>query len=221
MIKLNIQLFGGRGANTDYGKEGKNTGGTEKPMPFYDKSDIYRGMSLDEFERRTRNRKNEYVGLYDDSGKIVIAGTSYNHGAVAIPTKHPDFKKVNSLTHNHPWQGGRQLGGSFSGADVFNHTSMGFKTTRANAREKTYIIKTNNATRKQQKTMMARALKSDSVWDKQAKKLLSKVQKQFNKKGKKLNNKTVNKIAYGYGTRIWKDFSVNSGYTYAEIKRKY
>ena len=131
MIKLDIQMFGGRGSSSSYGKEGINTGGTGKPMRFYDKTKIYKGMSVEEFERRTRNRKNEYVGLYDDNGKIIIAGTSYNKGAVAIPTTHPSFKKVNSLTHNHPYHGERQLGGSFSGADVYNHIMLNMKRSGA------------------------------------------------------------------------------------------
>ena len=221
MLKLNLTMFGGRGANSGYGDKGINNGGDNRPLRFYDKTNIYKGMTVQEFENATRNKKVEYIGLYNDENKIIIAGTSGNEGKVAIPTSHPDFNKINSFTHNHPNNGNRQLGGSFSGADINAATLLNLKSTRANAFEKTYIFKKTGANKSQRKMMMARSVYSDSTWDKNANARVKKIKAQFKKQGKKMSTALENKIYFGYGTRLWKDYTKGSGYTYTEIKSRY
>lgn len=89
-ILCNLILSGGRSVDSGYGKEEINTKGNNKSMPSYDKTNKYRGMHYLEFEEKIRGKSVEYVGLHDENGKIVVAGTSYNSGAVGIPTIHQD-----------------------------------------------------------------------------------------------------------------------------------
>ncbi len=212
-IMCNLILNGGRGADSGYSKEGINTKGNNKPMPFYDKTDKYKGMNYLEFEEKIRSKNVEYVGLYDENGKIVVAGTSYNSGAVGIPTSHPDFNKVTRLTHNHPADERRVLGGSFSGADVINNSTLNLNSTRAVAKEKTYTIQKSKSFKESDRNkMIKRARTSDKKWDDGANKLLSKVNKA------NLTHENIQTIRYGYGTRVWKNLTKNSGYDYIERK---
>ena len=220
-MKLDIQLFGGRGASSSYGKEGYNTEGSNKPMPFYDKTDIYKGMSVQDFEKRVGKFKSEYIGLYDDNGKILIAGTSGDPGAVAIPTTHPEFSKVNSMTHTHPSGGMRMLGGSFSGADAQNMALLKFKNLRAYAKEKTYLLRAKPGAKQNSERLFKIATLSDSKWNKNANARISKIKSSLGKKGKSMSYATENKIYLGYGTRLWKKSLNNTGYEYVEIKSKY
>lgn len=216
IIKCEVCLCGGRGADSGYGKSGFNTGGTGRATFFKDFSDKYKGMHYLDYEKEIAGKKSEYIGLYGEDGKIIIAGTSYNPSSVAIPTDHPDFKKVTRLTHNHPADSHRVLGGSFSRADVINNSALNLNSTRAVANEKTYIIQKSKTFKKSDANRMMRlASTSDSKWNEGANKLLSKV----NKNGT-LSHKSVQTISLGYGTRIWKNLTKNSGYDYIEKKNK-
>ena len=213
-IMCNLVLSGGRGADSGYGKEGINTASNNKAMPFYDKTDKYRGMHYLDFEEKIRGKNVEYVGLYDETGKIVVAGTSYNSEAVGIPTSHPDFNKATRLTHNHPADATRLLGGSFSSADVVNNSLLNMNSIRAVAKEKTYTIQKSKTFKESDRRRMSiKALKSDTIWDK-ARKLLSKVN------NGSLTHKNIQTIKLGYGTRVWKNLTKNSGYDYIEKKIK-
>ena len=221
-MKLNIQLFGGRGASSSYGEEGYDTSSDKKrKMRFYDKTNIYKGMSVTQFEERVGKYRSEYIGLYDDNGKIMIAGTSYDKGAVSIPTTHPDFKKINSMTHTHPIEGTRQLGGSLSGADVQNTAILNFKSVRARAPEKTYMLRASKGTKQNAKKLYGIATLTDKKWDKNARTRITKIKKKLSQKGKKISGATENKIYLGYGTRYWKRALTGTGYEYIEIRKKY
>ncbi len=214
-IMCNLVLSGGRGADSGYSKEGINTGGNNRPIAFYDKTDKYRGMHYLDFEEKIRGKNVEYVGLYDENGKIIIAGTSYNSGKVGIPTDHPDFNKATRLTHNHPVDSARLLGGSFSSADVVNNSLLNMNSTRAVAKEKTYIIQKSKTFKESDRRRMGRkALRSSTLWNKGARKLLSKVNKGS------LTPKNIQTIELGYGTRVWKNLTKNSGYDYIEKRQK-
>lgn len=219
-----MALYGGRGANSGYGSQGINTSGNNRPQRFYDKSDRYRGMTYLEFENRIRGRKNEWIGLYDENGKIVIAGTSYSNGSVAIPTTHPDFNKISNLTHNHPSDGKtRHFGGPLSEADVLNGLALGLNNSRAVAREKTYVLNkgkttTSAGTRKLYKR--ADKISRQDVWNKQANKTILNVQKRLKAQGKSLSGRSQDQIYLGAGTRIWKNAVQGTGYNYIEIKNK-
>ena len=208
--------MGGRGAKSSYGDEGITTGDSGRPLTFYDLTDKYKGMTIQEFEKAIRDRKVEYIGLADKNGKIIIAGSSNNEGAVAVPTTHPDFNKAKTLTHNHPYYGGRELGGSFSGADVKNHVTLGLDSSRATSKEKTYIIRQGTTTKEQRKSMYSKASKSDSQWSKEVNTRINRLVSN----GKQMSKETTARVRYGYGTRLWKNLARNSGYEYIEIKPK-
>ncbi len=219
-MKLDIQLFGGRGANSSYGQEGYNTGGSNKGMAFYDKTNIYKGMTVQQFEERVGKFKSEYIGLYGDDNRIIIAGTSYNQGSVAIPTTHPDFNKTHSMTHTHPANGTRQLGGSLSGADVQNTALLNLRTVRARAPEKTYILRAKKGAKQNSGRLYGIATQSDKKWDRNARIRISKINNRLKKGNKQLSSKVQQRIYLGYGTRLWKRSLDNTGYEYIEIRKK-
>ena len=143
-----ICMYGGRGASSSYGGD-QNTGGTGRRMKFYDKTQKYQGMSKHQFENAIRDKTVEYIGIFNDKGELVAAGTSYSPNAVSVPTNHPRWNEVHDLTHNHPYKPAnephRTIGASFSTADVTNHVMLGIKgETRAvsnGPNENTYIFR--------------------------------------------------------------------------------
>lgn len=210
MIKFDIQLFGGRGADSGYGNEGYNSDGDGRPIAFYDKTDKYKGMDINEFKKTIKDRKVEWIGLYDEKGKIIIAGTSNNKGKVAIPTSHPSFSKVKNMTHNHPSDGARPIGGTFSGADVKNHVLLKFKTTSAIAKEREYYIKSNTNINSNKAYRVAN--KADNYLKTQGSKAIAKAKA----KGIKMNNKTSSQIYLGTATKYWRENLKKVGITYSE-----
>lgn len=114
-------LFGGRGASS--GKSSLKTGNNDgKELKYYNKTSLFKGKTLVEAERMIRNRKNEYAIIYDKNGNVLGAYTSYNHGAVSFPPEVA--RNANILTHNHPSDSTRGIGGPFSEADLMNHFSL-------------------------------------------------------------------------------------------------
>ncbi len=224
MIKMNIQHFGGRGANSGFG-EGTSTGGEDHHVSaFYDKTKKYQGMSIHQFENAVRDKPVEYIALYDKGGKLIVAGTSNNKGAVAIPTGHPNFKDVVTLTHNHPYQGGRIIGGSFSGVDIQNHLRFGFKgETRAvsnGPNENTYIFRAKKGVEQNTKQMTAIANRFDGRYKAAAKKTVETVRKDLAAHGKTLNGKD-NQVYIGTAKRLWKKSGLEkAGYEYIEVNKK-
>lgn len=223
MINIKIQLFGGRGANSGYG-QGINTGGDRaRVSAFYDKTSKYKGMSIHQFENSVRDKGVEYIALYDKDGKLIVAGTSNNKGAVAVPTGHPRFKDAVTLTHNHPYQGGRIIGGSFSDADVQIHLRFGLKgETRAvsnGPNENTYIFRAKQGVKQNAKQMTAVANKIGNRYKSEAPKRTEKVKNDLKKQGKSLNGKD-NQVYIGTAKRLWKNAKVERfGYEYIEVNK--
>lgn len=219
-----MSLFGGRGASSSYGKEGFTTNGDGKSKKFYDKTDKYKGMSYLEYEEIIRNRKTEWIGLYDDNGKIIIAGTSYDKHSVSIPTTHPDFKKATNITHNHPSDGKtRYLGGPLSEADVMNGIYFNYNNSRAVAKEKTYTLnKGKNVTKRQQNQLYLKAnrMYKNDTWGATSRKTMMSVNKKLKSQGKTISSKTYDQISLGTGTRLWKEAVKGTGYNYIERKNK-
>lgn len=89
MLRLNVQLFGGRGADSGYSGDASTGGDGRKVSRFYDKTDKYKGMTMHEFENAIRDKKTEFIGIYDKNGKLIVAGTSGNKGSVAVPSNAP------------------------------------------------------------------------------------------------------------------------------------
>lgn len=214
----------GNRPDSGWGK-GDNTGDEgSRVRAFYDKTEKFANMSMHEFENAIRDKSVEYVGLFDANGKLIVAGTSNNKGAVAIPTGHPDFKKAVTLTHNHPNGGGRVIGGSFSPADVKNHIRLGFAgESRAVANgqnENTYIFRNKKGAKQNSRKMIAAADKVEKEYGTRAQKSVDSVRRKLAAKGKTLNGKD-NQVYIGTAKRMWKDSGVEKyGYEYIEVKKK-
>lgn len=215
--------MGGRGANSGYGT-GTNTGGSgSRVRRFIDETDKFKRMSLHEFENAIRDRAVEYIGLFDKDGNLIVAGTSRNKGAVAIPTGHPNFKDAVTLTHNHPYQGGRIIGGSFSGADISNHLNLGLKgESRAvsnGPNENTYIFRAKAGAKQNISKMYGIVNKANKDYLTKAPQNRAKVEKKLAKQGKSLNGRG-NQVYIGTMKRLWKNANVSRyGYEYIEVNK--
>ena len=215
-----MALHGGRGANSSYGKEGVNTGGNEKPLPFYDRTELYRGMSRTEYERRIRNRKVEWIGMYDENDNILIAGTSNNKGAVAVPTTHPDFKKATRMTHKHPADmKTRYVGGPLSEPDVMVATSKGFNSVRAVSPEnKDYQFARVRETKTGTSRLYKNAVKiaSTNAYSKAGNQAVKKVNAKLKSQGKNMSQKVYDQVYLGVGKHIWQNAQKSTGWEYSE-----
>ena len=221
MLEIELQLFGSRGADSGYGG-GDSTSDTGRNVSrFYDRTDRYRGMSIHEFENAIRDKKTEYIGIFDKDGNLIVAGTSGNKGSVAIPSYAPGFKDAYTMTHNHPYSNGRVIGGSFSGADIQVNTRFKFGESRAvtnGPNEHTYIFR-NKGGSQDRKRMSDIAHRFDSRYKRDAAKRVDKVTKELAKKGKSLGNKS-NQVYIGTAKRMWKNAHVERyGYEYIEVRK--
>lgn len=212
--------MGGRGASIKgFISDGK--GGT-KVGTFYDLTKKYKGMDLHTFENKIRDRKSEYIGIADKNGKIVIAGTSHKKGSVVVPSSHPNFKQLHTLTHNHPYHGDRGIGGSFSAADVYNHAKFKIPgETRAVSRGKSefnYILRTTKQSNAKKLLNYAKKVENNKLGVKFGKEALEKA----NKSGKTFSIKEYNSIYLGGMKRRWKNNKEfeKTGYLYIEKKRE-
>lgn len=167
-----IVMRGGRGASSSYGGD-RNTGGTGKPMKFYDKTKSFQGMTKHEFENAIRDKTVEYIGVFNDKGELLVAGTSYSPNAVGVPTNHPRWNEVHDLTHNHPYkpanEPNRTIGATFSTADVENHLALDIKgETRAvsnGPNENTYIFRAKAGAKQNKNAFLKHSQKSEGVWN--------------------------------------------------------
>lgn len=226
MIKLNLQLFGGRGADSGYSGGVSTAGGSRGASHFYDKTKKFQGMSIHEFENAIREKKNEYIGVFDKDGKLIVAGTSGNNGSVAIPTEAPGFENAHTLTHNHPYDSTRIVGGTFSEADVQNHLALGFKgETRAvtnGPNENTYIFRAKSGATQNSVKMSIAASKVGAAYKKEGTKLVQKVQGKLAKKGKTLPVSKQSQVFIGNVQRMWKKSGIERyGYEYIEVKKSH
>lgn len=221
-IKLDIQKFGGRGA---YSYKSKNTvtGKKEKPLPFYDKTNIYKGMTKQEFEEKSSKFKNEFVGIFDENGIITNAGTSYRRGETAVPK---EIMNAYGFTHNHPAgekENGRvrTIGGTFSGADLKGVALYNNKEGRARAPEATYVIKAkgNKTTVSGRRKLSMVADRTDKYFEKKARERLVQVKNKLNSQGKKMSDNTYMNVAYGTAKNLIKKSISKTDYDYIEIPR--
>lgn len=223
--------MGGRGSASGFGS-GTSTGSGPAGAggKFYDRTAQFAGMSLHEFENAIRDRKTEYIGLFDAQGNLIVAGTSGRDGSVAIPTGHPEFSKAVTLTHNHPSAGSRGIGGTFSEADVINHAwlqmagaapSLGQTRAVASGKgENTYIIRNGANADVAKLHTIAHQIKAQGIMQKTGDKVLDEVKSAVALKyGKNLSFKEENMIWLGGMKRVWKDNAVKAGFDYVEVKK--
>ncbi len=137
MIKVNLQLLGGRGASGFRSSVGKLIDdllgkGRDRELQPLDAS-RYGGML--EAEGAIRGLKRERALIYEDiarSPEFVFQGDRHS---VAFPAAA--VKPTTTLTHNHP---DRRHGGTFSYGDMGNATTLNMRGHRAVAREGTYYM---------------------------------------------------------------------------------
>jgi hypothetical protein len=183
---------------------------------------------MHEFENAVRDKTVEYIGLFDDKGNLVVAGTSFNPGKVAIPTNHPQFKDAQTLTHNHPYRPAddpdRTIGASFSEADVRNHVLFGFKgETRAvsnGPNENTYIFRAKAGAKTNQAAMLKITSGFEAKFKRGAATQLGRVTKRLASQGKTLTNGQRSQVYLGAAKKVWKYHAVErAGYEYIEVKK--
>lgn len=220
--------MGGRGAASGYSGPGSTSGNGKGARRFYDKTSKFKGMSIHEFENAVRDKKVEYIGIYDDKGKLIVAGTSYNSHAVNIPTNHPEFSKAHTLTHNHPYnptdEPYRTIGASFSETDISNHIRMGFKgETRAvsnGPNENTYIFRAKAGAKQDNLRMYKHMAKIKGQWQRKGNQKVDDINKRLAKQGKSLSPSQRKQVLYGMVKKGWQSIEVKaSGYEYIEIKK--
>ena len=222
-----IVMCGGRGASSTFGGD-TNTGGNGRPMKFFDKTKKYQGMSKHDFENAIRDKTVEYIGIFNDKGELIVAGTSYNPNAVAVPTNHPRWNEVHDLTHNHPYKPAnephRTIGASFSTADVTNHVMLGIKgETRAvsnGPNENTYIFRAKAGAKQNTKAFLKHAGKAEASWKKTADKTVKAVESRLAKKGQTLSPGQRKQVTYGVAKKVWQHKAVEkAGFEYIEVKK--
>lgn len=140
-MKLDIQLFGGRGSESMSGAHSKGDllkGDYGKPSPPVDVSRIPNIQSMSKFEDyiKMKDEPVEYGFYVDENGKV-IAGAKGDKHSVAVGIDADKETSKLTFTHNHP----NRYGGTFSSADVSSLTTQNLKEMRAVAKEGTYSLK--------------------------------------------------------------------------------
>ena len=215
--------MGGRGSSSS-GKSSVSTGGGGSGGTFYDKTSTFAGMSLHDFENAIRGKSNEYVGVFDSSGNLLIAGTSYQKGSVAVPNLDPRFANASIVTHNHPSDGGRGIGGTFSEADIKMLGLTGVNAVRAVANgkgEHTYIMQ-KSTTRSANPNGLVKAaerIKSSARMSKTGQTTLAQVEKKLAAQGKTLTGTQKSAIYLGSMKNTWKSVAEKNGYDYIPLKK--
>ena len=137
-MRLNIQLFGGRGASLGTTKGGELSLGYGKDNSTQLDVSSLSGFPVklkNEFEdfMKMRNQKIENAYLIDKNGKVVAGATGDRH---SVSIDYREEQKGMTLTHNHP----SSYGGTFSGADMYHFTNSQLKSIRAVGKEGTYVM---------------------------------------------------------------------------------
>lgn len=215
--------MGGRGAS-GAGKHRKISGTTASGQPgrFNDMTNDFAGMSLHEFENAIRGKSTEYLGGFDKDGKLIVAGTSGEKGAVVVPTGHPDFAKVTTLTHNHPSDANRPLGGTFSEADIQvlgKYSQLNSMRAVANGKgEHSYIMQKSGRRTANPGGLTIAALRAEATnkLDKMGNSAVAKARKNV---GRPLTTAEYNRVFIGGMKKAWTDIAKQNGYDYVPLKK--
>lgn len=215
--------MGGRGASSGAG--GRKYSGTNaqgQARVFYDRTNQFAGMSMHEFENAIRSRDHEFIGGFDSSGKLVVAGTSASKGSVIVPTGHPEFSRITTLTHNHPSDSTRPLGGTLSEADVKILGRYGnLKSMRAVASgkgEHSYIMQQSSGKTANHAGLMTAAIAAERNGQlaKMGHTAVAKVQKGL---GRPLTQAETNRAYIGGMKNAWNTIAKQNGFDYVRLKK--
>lgn len=181
-------------------------------------------MSLHDFENAIRSKEHEYVGVFDEKGNLLIAGTSYRNGSVAIPNLDPRFAAAATITHNHPSGGDRGIGGTFSEADmkVLGATKINAMRAVANGKgEHTYIMQ-KSTTRTADPTALYNAatrIANTKQMESTGSALVKRVEQKFAAQGKTMTQAQKSSIYLGAMKNTWKSVGAQTGYDYTPLKK--
>lgn len=219
--------MGGRGSSSGAkgGSGGGKFSGTNaqgQARVFYDKTQEFAGMSMHEFENAIRSRPHEYIGGFDVDGKLIVAGTSRSNGSVIVPTGHPDFGKITTLTHNHPSDSRRPLGGTLSEADVKilgrygNLNSM--RAVASGRGEHSYIMQQSYGKTANHAGIMSAAIKAEKSGQlsRMGQAAVAKFQKNV---GRPLTEAETNRAFIGGMKNAWNAIAKQNGFDYVRLKK--
>ena len=221
--------MGGRGSSSGAG--GGSGSGSKKfsganaqgqARVFYDKTQEFAGMSMHEFENAIRSRSHEYIGGFDADGKLIVAGTSRNNGSVVVPTGHPEFGKITTLTHNHPSDSKRPLGGTLSEADVKilgrygNLNSM--RAVASGRGEHSYIMQQSSGKIANRAGLMSAATSAERSGQlaSMGQTAVAKFQKSV---GRPLTEAETNRAYIGGMKNAWNTVARQNGFDYIRLKK--
>lgn len=217
--------MGGRGSSS--GARGGMGGGIgapgrgNAPATFVDKTADFAGMGLHDFENAIRAKAQEYIGVFDKGGNLIIAGTSGKSGSVAMPVIPPGYNNADlTVTHNHPSGGTRGLGGTFSPADITQLAQNGFSQMRAVANgksEHTYIMRTTSASNPV--ALIGAAAVSNTKIHKAAVAGQKSIVDAMTGKGINVSQKQRSIAYLGSIKNYWKPVAESSGYEYITLKK--
>lgn len=217
--------MGGRGSASAAGKGGGKIAGTNaqgQARVFYDRTARFAGMSMHEFENAIRGRSHEYIGGFDDNGKLIVAGTSNSRGSVVVPTGHPEFSRITTLTHNHPTDSTRPLGGTLSEADVKilgRYSNLNSMRAVASGRgEHSYIMQKSSGKTANHAGLMAAAIRAETSGKLAAmgRQAVIKYQKNV---GRTLTQAETNQAYIGGMKNAWNAIARQNGFDYVRLKK--
>ena len=138
------QIGGGKRGNTGGGDQRR---GSLKPLPLAGQTAFNQNgetlgtkATVDKWENKLRTLDHEQLLMVNDDGYAVAY---FDGGKQSVSFRVPDNVDTSKvvLTHIHPAEGDRTIGGTFSDADLLNHIRIGFKETRAASDEGTYYFR--------------------------------------------------------------------------------
>lgn len=155
-MRVNLQLFGGRGASSGGGgtsvtsvstQSGVDADLSENPLVYSDSgstmTDAQR-QAIEAQELKRLNAKIEFSYTVDKDGNVIGQENKGGASGVHTPTMDLDYPDA-AFTHNHPRSPNNPgekgvIGGTFSPTDVSTFTTTNVKNFRASAHEGTYSI---------------------------------------------------------------------------------
>lgn len=192
-----------------------------KQATFVDKTGEFAGMSLHDFENAIRSKSNEYIGVFDKGGNLVIAGTSGNSGSVAMPNIPTGYNNSDlTITHNHPSGGNRGIGGTFSPADISQLAQGGYYQIRAvtsGKGEHTYIMRSTSSSNGS--GLYLDALSSMSKMKAIGTSKSIAVQQKFTSRNIKMTPAQRSAVYLGAMKNYWKPVAEQNGYEYITLKK--
>lgn len=223
ILKIDLQLFGGRGTGSysgsaSFGGGGGGFGGDGEDLPVAgwtpDAGSRYvdGAKTMNSAESRIQNLNHEQAVVVDKNGYVVAVVDGEEHSVGLTARARNAIKNGGTLTHNHP------NGGTFSDTDIISAGTMGAKEIRAVSKStgKSYSLKAGNHA---DGAGLAKAMRKDS--DKIIKTVNAKLDKTVNKRkytSKENFMKAVNRV-YDEEMGGWlKTNGAKYGYTYSEIK---